>query len=110
MKRLRTPSPDGVVRAPPVWELPAWYYCSTAFTIDEDREVYPEVFGADLLHIDDVNESSERDSDSMDANCECGLRVLNASVSYIFRRGRYLVREVRYYRLRDDREKRKRDI
>ncbi len=46
---------------------------SDTLTIDEDREVYPEDFDADLSDIDKVNESSERDSDAIDANCQCGL-------------------------------------
>ena len=57
MRQLRTPSPDRG-RARPRSELPAWYYRVTALTIDEDREVYPEDFDADLSGIDEVDETA----------------------------------------------------
>ncbi|PWI65231.1 hypothetical protein PCL_07281 [Purpureocillium lilacinum] len=95
MRRLRTASPDRG-RARPRSELPAWYYRLIALTIDEDREVYPEDFDADLSDIDEVDENSEWDSDAIDANCECGLE--GPECEYI------------YYELRDDREERKREL
>ncbi|PWI64529.1 hypothetical protein PCL_09578 [Purpureocillium lilacinum] len=109
--------PGGGVRARPGSELPPWYNRLTALTIDEDREVSPEDFDADLSDIDEVDENSERDSDAIDANCECGLegpececRLYPAAAdtssawSYDGSDAEF------YYELRDDREERKREL
>ncbi|KAJ6437660.1 reverse transcriptase [Purpureocillium lavendulum] len=113
MKRQRTQSPDQrcvCARR----ELPAWYYRLVALTIKEDRDVSPEDFDEDLSDLNEAGRNSERESNTIIANCECDDEdsececQLHSDAADTLSERSYSGSDADfYYELRDEREERK---